>query len=300
MRILVALILSFSVIFFYGCKIDNSHKKDTHEHHNHDEHDHDDHDHGDHDHDEHDHGDHDGHDHGDDHKGHDHSNIKIAELTGSPAFGDAKLSFGNVKSGDILKSGKVKFEMNVENFELGGQTSDAEGKGLANSGMGQHIHFIINNQPYMAHYGSTFEIDLEPGYYVALAFLSRSYHESVKAEGAFAVIDFVVDKADKKNVIPDLTIPHMFYSRPKGTYKGEDAEKVMLDFFLTNVELSPEGYNVIATINGKKEVITKWAPYVMEGLDNGKNTINLKLVDGSGNMVASPFNNVTRTITLEK
>lgn len=152
----------------------------------------------------------------------------------------------------------------------------------------------------MAHYGSTFEIDLEPGYYVALAFLSRSYHESVKADDAFAIIDFVVDKASKKNVIPDLSKPHMFYSRPKGTYKGADAEEVLLDFFLANVDLSPEGYKVIATINGKEETITKWAPYVMQGLDNGKNTINLKLVDGSGNMVASPFNNVTRTITLEK
>ena len=34
---------------------------------------------------------------------------------------------------------------------------------LANSAKGQHIHFIVNNGPYSAHYSNNFEKDIENG-----------------------------------------------------------------------------------------------------------------------------------------
>jgi hypothetical protein len=168
----------------------------------------------------------------------------------------------------------------------------------ANSAQGQHIHLILNNQPYTAHYGATFDQDLEDGHYVALSFLSRSYHESVKNPEAYVLRQFIVGETEGEPV--DLTQPHMFYSRPKGTYTGADTKKVILDFYLVNLDLSPTGYKVRATINGEEFMITDWAPQFIEGLPMGQSTIKLELLDADGNLVNSPYNPVERTITLEE
>ena len=90
----------------------------------------------------------------------------------------------------------------------------------------------------------------------------------------------------------------MFYSRPKGEYKGSDTKRVILDFYLANTDLSPEGNKVRATINGEQFLIDKWAPYFMEGLPLGENSIKLELVDNLGNVIEGPFNTVERKITL--
>ena len=97
----------------------------------------------------------------------------------------------------------------------------------------------------------------------------------------------------------DETAPHLFYSRPKGSYEGEDAKKVMLDFFLVNTDLEGAGYMVRASINGVSFEIDKWQPYFIEGLPEGESTIELALLDSEGNLLPSPFNPVSRTITLK-
>ena len=53
---------------------------------------------------------------------------------------------------------------------------------------------------------------------VILAFLSRSYHESVKNPNAF----FLTQIGEGEKI--DLTKEFLFYSRPKGVYKGKDSE----------------------------------------------------------------------------
>lgn len=214
----------------------------------------------------------------------------------SPQFDDAKIGVNTPVKVDA--SGKATFDFMVDNYELGAQTSDAGTKDCANSAQGQHIHLILNNGPYTAHYESAFEQDVNPGSYVGLAFLSRSYHESVKSPGAYTIFRFSSGE-ESDQVVFDENSAHMFYSRPKGTYTGEDTKKVLLDFYLVNTNLSEEGYKVKAVINGTEFILTKWVPYAMEGLPMGENTISLTLLDPEGNVVESPFNPVTRTITLE-
>jgi hypothetical protein len=107
---------------------------------------------------------------------------------------------------------------------------------------------------------------------------------------------FTVGNATAEDV--DLTAPHMFYSRPKGEYTGKDTEKVMLDFYLVNADLADDGYKIRATVNGQEFMINQWKPYYLTGLPMGENTIKLELMDEDGNLVDSPFNPVTRTITL--
>lgn len=224
--------------------------------------------------------------------------ITLSKLEGSTAYSDAAIDLEEPVFSEINEDNeksKVEFDFIVENYELGAQTPEAGQNGLANSGKGQHIHFILDNDPYSAHYESNFSKEIGVGHHVLLAFLSRSYHESVK--NAFLVQPITV--GEPEGDAPDLKAPHMFYSRPKGTYSGKDTEKLLLDFFLVNTEIAEDGNKVMATINGEEFTITDWAPYVIEGLDKGEVTINLKLVDAEGNFIPGPFNDVTRTVTLK-
>lgn len=223
--------------------------------------------------------------------------ISLSPVSNSPAFENAMLELNTPEENAKLKEGSVQFSYNVKNYELATQTADADIKMCANSAEGQHIHLILNNEPYTAHYEAEFTRDLEPGHYVALSFLSRSYHESVKNPEAYVLRQFSVGDANGEPV--DLTKPHMFYSRPKGTYTGKDTEKVLLDFYLINADLSESGHKVRATINGQEFMINTWEPQFIEGLPMGTSTIKLEFLDTNGNLVDSPYNPVERTITLE-
>ena len=128
---------------------------------------------------------------------------------------------------------------------------------------------------------------------LVLAFLSRSYHESVKNPNAY-ILEQVGEVKDV-----DLSGEFLFYSRPKGTYKGDDTQKLLLDFYLVNTKISPDGNKVKATVQDKEFIIDEWAPYFIEGLPKGEITIKLELVDLNGNLIDSPFNSSERTVILE-
>ncbi|QCK13377.1 phosphopeptide-binding protein [Mangrovivirga cuniculi] len=222
--------------------------------------------------------------------------ISISPVTNSPEFNDSMLEMNSPSESAELKPGTVNFNFNVKNYTLASQTPDADIKNCANSDKGQHIHLILNNEPYSAHYDAQFDKEMEEGHYVALAFLSRSYHESLKNPDAYVIRQFTVGDVDAEPA--DLTQPHMFYSRPKGEYSGANTEKVLLDFYLLNTDLSADGNKVRATINEETFLIDKWQPYFIEGMPMGENTIMLELIDSEGNVVPGPFNTVERTITL--
>lgn len=225
----------------------------------------------------------------------DESKITISEVV-SPDFPDASLEMNVPLEGDEYNAGDVSFNFNVKNYQLGTQTLDADAKQCANSGKGQHIHLILNGEPYRALYEPDYVTTLEPGHYVSLAFLSRSYHESLKHYGAYVVRQFTVGDAEPEPI--DLTTPHLFYSRPKGEYSGPDTKNILLDFYLVNVDLTADGYKVLATINGEQFVIEKWAPHFINGLPMGENTLQLQLIDGNGEVVDGPYTDVERKITL--
>lgn len=224
--------------------------------------------------------------------------ITLTEVK-SPEFPETKLGLTEPEGGSSLEEGIIPFSFSVEGGEytLGTQTEDAEVKGCSNSGKGQHIHLILNNEPYSAHYEPEFEKELDAGSYVALAFISRSYHESLKHDGAAVLTQFSVGGAEVEDF--DLSGEHLFYSRPKGSYEGEAVNKVMLDFYLVNTQISEEGNFVQVTLDGETVFkITKWVPYFMEGLALGDHTIKIELMNAEGNAVEGPFNVEERTFTL--
>lgn len=222
--------------------------------------------------------------------------IKLRDLNNSPEFITAKLTYSAPKTGEKYKAGMVKYNYDVQNYELGRKT--LEDIPLANSDKGQHVHLILNNEPYHAHYNASFDHEMQAGHYVALSFLSRSYHESIKTKNAFQLIQFTVGETKEKDI--DMEQPLMFYSRPKGEYKGADTKYLLLDFYLVNVTLSEYGYHVRATVNGNEFMINDWKPFLLEGLPMGENTIKLELLDKDGNLVDASFNPVERTVTLSE
>ncbi|MFZ2899199.1 MAG: hypothetical protein WA004_11285 [Saprospiraceae bacterium] len=199
-----------------------------------------------------------------------------------------------------FKNAKFDFGIGGTTYKLGVQTPDAPQKMCANSAEGQHIHLIVDNEPYAAKYTSSFEYEIPDGDHYILAFLSRSYHESIKTDKAFKLVKATVQGNSIKSEAA-VTEPMLFYSRPKGAYVGkEQTDKVMLDFYLANVQLGNE-YKVKVDINAEHTVILdQWKPYYIEGLPMGDNKIKLTLIDKEGNPVNTPLNPVERVFTLQE
>jgi len=214
--------------------------------------------------------------------------ITINKIEGSPSYENAKIS----KIETVKIDNDYSFSFEIDNYDLGVQTSKDFNYKLANSDKGQHIHFIVDNGPYSAHYSQSFSKEIKDGS-VVLAFLSRSYHESVKNPNAYIL------KQIGENQEIDLRNEFLFYSRPKGTYKGEDTKKLLLDFYLVNTKISPDGNKVKATIQDSEFIIDDWAPYYIEGLPKGEISIKLELINSSGDLIESPFNPSFRTVILE-
>ena len=146
--------------------------------------------------------------------------------------------------------------------------------------MGNHIHVILDNQPYEAYYnidGSAFELrNVADGEHTLRVFASRPWHESYKNDGSFQMVKFTVKNGNANtnqpattnsgqqmsnansnaNAAPtpegkamqsstggavDSTKALLTYSRPKGEYKEADADPIMIDFWLANGKLVGDG-----------------------------------------------------------
>ena len=233
--------------------------------------------------------------------------VQIEQGERSPAIDGAAALITAPADSAVLDSPSVDAVVEAENFETGVQTETERANQIANSGNGQHFHLILDNQPYMANYeaGEPFNIGtLEPGAHTLVAFPSRSYHESVKSDTSYDYITFFVGEESGEPML-NLDDPAIIYSRPKGTYSGAGAERIMLDFYLHNVELSADGYRARYTIRDgdgtevASTTLTEWAPAFVTGLSAGTYEVTLQLLDADGNVVPGPFNDTTREIQVK-
>lgn len=202
---------------------------------------------------------------------------------------------------------------------------------------GNHIHVILDNQPYEAYYeidGPPFELrNVADGEHTLRVFPSRPWHESYKNEGAFQMVKFTVKNGgadanapattntgqQMSNTAPaaegkdmqnstagavDPTKPLLTYSRPKGEYKGQDADPIMIDFWLSNAKLVDDGgqYQIRYSVEGfKSAFIKQWRPLWLSGWPAGKYTVKLELTDLNGDLVDNGgYNSTTREITIVK
>lgn len=192
-----------------------------------------------------------------------------------------------------LTENRVEVRLNVQHWR---NVTDANDH--------RHIHLILDNNEYIRVDDPTRPTVLEnlsEGTHVVRAFPGWMTHESVKTDGAFAMVVFNVGHPTP-NFGFNPRAPLLTYSRPKGTMNGADTERVLLDFYLTNVpasDLGPQGVRVRPTIDGHAfEDITAWVPSYIEHLPDGEHTITLDLIGRDGQPLAGPFNHVERHITL--
>lgn len=204
---------------------------------------------------------------------------------------------------------------------------------------GNHIHVILDNQPYEAYYelGQPFELrNVSEGKHTLRVFPSRPWHESYKNDGAFQMVTFTVKgggdaskptttsngqtvASPSASATParegkdytasqagnvETTKPLLTYSRPKGEYKGDDADPIMIDFWLSNGKLQGDGgeYRVRYSVDdGEAKFLEKWEPIWLSGWISGKHRVKLELVDKGGNVVDNGgYNSTTREITVTK
>jgi len=234
------------------------------------------------------------------------SDVQIQKGERSSTIEEANARITSPADEAVLDSADVAATVEADSFETGVQTDTDRAEEIANSGNGQHFHLILDNDPYMANYeaGASFDVgELEPGAHTLVAFPSRSYHESVKSDTSYDYINFYVGE-ESGDFMLNEDDPAIIYSRPKGTYSGAGAERIMLDFYLHNVDLSSDGYEARYTIRSDgSEVasitLTEWTPAFVTGLSSGTYEVNLQLLDGDGNVVPGPMNDTTREITVE-
>ena len=209
------------------------------------------------------------------------------------------------------------------------------------TGKGNHVHVILDNQPYEAYYelGQPFELrNVMAGKHTLRVFPSRPWHESYKNDGAFQMATFTVkgggdaakptttntgqtmannntsptpatpregkDMASRTGGDVDVTKPLLTYSRPKGEYKGPDADPIMIDFWVMNAKLKGDGgeYRVRYIIDDDDpRYLEKWEPIWLSGWLSGKHSVRLELLGKDEMPVENGgYNTTTREITVVK
>ena len=240
--------------------------------------------------------------------------VRLIEGERSPAPDDpVRLSFQLPIPGTLAPDGALGARMTLTGFRLGEPTPGAEDRGLALSDDGQHVHFVVDDEPYRAVYDVSNRVGVEvaeSGLHLLRAFPSRQWHESVKSENAFAATWFyvppgdpVTDTARGPEPVYDPEAPLLTYSRPKGTYTGSGADSVMVDFYLTNVAIGPEpgDHSVRLTVDDTLSWdLTRWVPHYLLGLPDGEHTVELELIAPDSTVVEGPFNTTERTITIRR
>jgi hypothetical protein len=175
-----------------------------------------------------------------------------------------------------------------------------------------HVHLILDGKPYHPVFDTKAPVKLSElagsdpladGQHVLVAFPSRANHESVKTAGGFAVTEFWVGKKGDK--AQDVGKPLLVYSRPKGEYKGDMANHVLVDFQVANVTLAEGKAHVHITVTGpgidgeKSADANKFGPpFYLDNLQDGSYSVKLELDGADGKVLPGPWNSSTHTFTI--
>ncbi len=242
--------------------------------------------------------------------------VRIVPLSPTPEPEHVKLRILFPERKEIEDRQPVEMQIRIDGFPLGVESVFPRRKEIFDNPQGQSIHIMIDNDPYFAKYTSfmssmdesenyyeqTLELDipeLSSGEHVVRIFPARSFNESLKGDGCFQAETFYVkSKTPKLNV--DLKGPYLTYNEPQGTFTYNAEIPILLDFYLTNCELSQDGYKVRLSIDGKhKRLLTEWRPFAIYGLKKGSHTVRLELLDARENPIPGTFNDTSRKIIVK-
>lgn len=242
--------------------------------------------------------------------------IRILPVKATPESDTVSVVIAVPKARQLLSGNPVWAQIRVDGYPLGTDSQFDRGDELVGTKLGQTLHIIIDNEPYFPingpslapfnedgfYYDSSYKFEipysLSPGMHTLRVFPARSYGESLKGERSFHAIAFYVGE-EKSNSALALNRPYLTYNEPSNQFYFVQNKPILLDFYITNCALTPDGYKVRLTIDGKIErLLTAWQPYYLYGLPKGSHTIRLELLDQNNERLPGAFNDTTRTITV--
>ncbi len=245
--------------------------------------------------------------------------IRIVPVKPTPESEMVEIRVVFPQTKEIQTKNPVDVQVRLEGFPLRTYSQFPRAREIMNYDKeGQSVHIVVDNEPYFAKNEAIIDaldmnaydyyndqmlefnlpMDLEPGMHILRMFPVRSYGESLKGDGCFASRRFYVrSKTPTMNV--DLDKPYLTANQPQGDITYDPKQPILLDFYLTNVLLSKDGYKVRATIDGTiQRIIIDWTPYYIYGLKPGNHTIKLELLNERNQVAPGEFNTVERKFSL--
>jgi hypothetical protein len=217
--------------------------------------------------------------------------IKLIEANDFPLFSDTKLSMESDST--LFQFGPNKIELILENYGLGGSTTDQNEKNTRLNSTGQFIYLIKDQTKIKKVSNINFDFDLKRGLNSFFVIPSRSYEMSIKNDNSWLAFELEVTDTKKRAKYRSISEPAVFICSPSGRYNEGISEKVLFDFFLANTTISPEGNKVKLSIDNKTSfIIDNWAPYYIEGLNNGKHFFKAELLDKDGKTLPGKYSSV--------
>lgn len=240
--------------------------------------------------------------------------VRVLAVARTPESNTTLIKIAQPEVGYVTKGNPVWIQVRVDGFSLGTDSPFERADEIASSKMGQTVHVVIDNFPYFAinepainpfneegyFYNTAYKFEvpfsLKEGVHTLAVFPARSFGESLKGEGNFQSSYFYVGSKKGTPVI-DLSKPYLIYNEPSDNFYLTTDQPVLLDFYLNNCELTPDGYKVQLMIDGKiHRTLTSWQPYYIYGLTRGKHTIRLQLINEKDKKSSAPAMDVERTI----
>ena len=242
------------------------------------------------------------------------SNVRIVPVRPTPEPTNVKTQIIFPKEGQVVWSNPVRVQFRLMGFNIGTNSDFERSHEIFNDPQGQSLLIFIDNHHPIEVYRSTVDsLDnnnlfydlkltkrvpfyLKEGMHVIRTFPDRSYGESLKGAGCYSAgIFYIGSQIDNLEV--DLNGPYLTYNEPLETLRYHSDKPILLDFYLSNIQLSRDGYKVKVIIdNGIVRNLIHWVPYYIYGLPAGKHTIRLQLINEKNKQVTGLFNDITRTI----
>lgn len=239
--------------------------------------------------------------------------IRTMSVTRTPESNTIVLTIAVPEQGQVVGT-PVWVQFRIDGYALGAASQFERASEVVETDMGQTVHVVIDDHPYFSinepaidpfdeggyYYDTSYKFEipfqLKEGMHTIRMFPARSFGESLKGDKTFAALSFYVGSAENRSDI-DLFQPYLTYNEPSNHMELVEGKPVLLDFYVSNAELSPDGYKVQLTIDGKvHRILSSWQPFYIYGLKRGQHTIALTLLNSENKQVPGLFNQVKRTI----
>lgn len=242
--------------------------------------------------------------------------VRVVPVDPTPEADNVQIFIVFPKEDQLIDKSPVDLQMRLNGYPLANDSDFDRRFEIKNDPDGQSVRVFIDDLPYFSIYEAfvnnlddnnlyfqqilfqKIPYSLTPGMHYIRTFPVRSYGESLKGEGCYQASAFYYKTKKDSSLNVDLSGPYLTYNEPQGTFNAN--KPILLDFYLSGVKLSRDGYKVRFSIDGAdNRIITNWVPHYIYGLGKGKHTIQLQLIDPQNKPVAGSFNNVKKEIIVK-